>query len=146
MKLPEEVREGFREYGRVGGRRRASRMSPAARTAVARRAATARWIGAPNFTSLGLPGGSLVDAGRADLAEGKTTPASLAVSLAAPRLQREGVPIRIFEPDPEKRLFAMLSETEGELAHARYGAYLRRIVSFADACRSSRIDGSDRAS
>ena len=87
-----------------------------------------------------------MDAGLADLAVGKTTRSSLAVSLAAPRLRREGVPIRIFEPDPEKRLFAMLSETEGELAHARYGAYLRRLVSFADACRSSRIDWNDRAS
>ena len=79
------------------------------------------------------------------MADGKTTAASLAVSLAAPRLQREGVPIRIFEPDPERQLFEMLSRTEGDLAHARYGAYLRRLVSFADACRLARIDRNDRA-
>lgn len=139
MKLPREVRERFRAYGRVGGRRRAARLDPTERTAIARHAAAIRWIrgrfGEPSFGRLGLPGGEEVDAGLADLAYGRTTPESLAVSLAAPRLRREGVPVRHVLEDPERRLYELLSRTEGDLAHARYNAWLRRLVSFADACR-----------
>jgi hypothetical protein len=149
MKLPEEVRERFREYGRIGGLRRAARMSPAARSAVARRAVVARWIrhrfGAASFEQLGLPGGDIIDSGLTDLAAGRATPESLAVSLAAPRLRREGVPVSTVLDDPEHRLFDLLSQTEGDLAHARYNAYLRRLVSFADACRFARLDGEHRA-
>jgi len=144
MELPEDVRARFREHGKAGGRRRAERMSPDARTAVARRAAQARWIrhrfGDASFERLGLPGGELVDTGLADLAYGRATKESLAISLAAPRLRREGVPVGPVLEDPEARLYEMLAETEGELAHARYNAYLRRLVSFADACRTARID------
>jgi hypothetical protein len=111
---------------------------------VARRAATTRWIrqrfGAPNFEALGLPGGEVIDAGLADLAADLVTPESLAVSIAAPRLRREGVPVGPTLEDPERRLFDKLQETEGDLAHARYNARLRQLVSFADACRLARID------
>jgi len=114
-------------------------MAPEARRSVARRAATARWIrrrfGAPTFETLGLPGGELVDAGLADLASERVTPESLAVSIAAPRLRREGVPVGPTLEDPERRLFGLLQDTEGDLAHARYNARLRQLVSFADACR-----------
>lgn len=144
MRLPDEVRERFRRHGRVGGQVRASRTKPEVRKAIARRAAIARWIrerfGSPDFDSLGLPGGELVDAGLADLAEGKTTVESLAVSLAAPRLRREGVPVTVVEPDPEQRLYDLLAQTEGDLAHSRYGALLRRLVSFADSCRLARLE------
>lgn len=149
MDLPDEVREQFRQYGSMGGRRRASSMSPADRRAVARRAVGARWIarrfGNRSFERLGLPGGEIVDTGLADLAYGRTTPESLAVSLAAPRLRREGVPVGNVLEDPERRLFEMLSQTEGDMAHARYNAWLRRLVSFADACRSVRVDRKRRA-
>lgn len=144
MELPEEVRARFRKHGKAGGRRRAERMSPEARTAVARRAAAVRWIrhrfGDASFERLGLPGGELVDAGLADLAYGRITKESLAVSLAAPRLRREGVPVGPVLEDPEARLYEMLAETDGELAHARYNAYLQRLVSFADACPAARVD------
>ena len=83
----------------------------------------------------------MVDAGLADLAARRTTAESLLVSLAAPRLRREGVPLRETHPDPEDRLYALLSQTEGALAHARYGSLLRRAVSFADACRIVRLPG-----
>lgn len=43
--------------------------------------------------------------------------------------------------DPERRLYEMLSDTEGDLAHARYNACLAQLMSFADACRFTRIDG-----
>jgi hypothetical protein len=149
MKLPAEIREQFRNYGRTGGRTRAARMTREARAAVARRAATARWIrqrfGSPSFEAAGFPGGGMVDAGLAALAEGKTTVASLLISLAASRLRREGVPLRTVHADPEDRLFGLLSRSSGELAHARYGAHLRQMSSFADACRRARLDRRQRA-
>jgi len=149
MKLPEAVREQFRRYGRLGGRRRRARMTAAERTAVARRGATARWIrhrfGAATFEELGLPGGDQVDAGLADLAAARATPESLALSAAAPRLRREGVPLGAVFDDPERRLYRLLSRTEGDLAHARYNALLRRLVSFADAARIVRADRERRA-
>jgi hypothetical protein len=124
-------------------------MAPGARRAVARRAATARWIrdrfGSPRFAELGLPGGAILDAGLADLAAGETTQESLLVSLAAPRLRREGVPIGTVFRDPESHLYRLLSRTAGDLAHARYNALLRLMVSFADSCRMARIDGDRNA-
>ena len=147
MKLPAQIREQFRRYGREGGRARAARMHPDTRKAVARRAATARWIrqrfGDSSFEALGLPGGEIVDAGLADLATGKPTVESLLISLAAPRLRREGVPVGAVHDNPEENLYNLLAQSAGELGHARYGAYLRRMVSFADACRSVRL-GRDR--
>lgn len=144
MELPEEIRAHFQEHGAEGGRRRAAGMTAAERSAVARRAAVARWIrhrfGASSFERLGLPGGEVVDTGLADLAHGRTTEESLAVSLAAPRLRREGVPVGPVLDDPERRLFELLSRSAGELAHARYNGWLRRLVSFADACRMARVD------
>jgi hypothetical protein len=120
-------------------------MPAADRSAVARRAAMARWIrhrfGASSFAELGLPGGELVDRGLADLASRRATAESLAVSLAAPRLRREKVPVGETLDDPERRLFELLSRTEGDLAHSRYNAYLRQLVSFADACEVARIAG-----
>lgn len=149
MELPEEVRERFRRYGRSGGRRRADRMTPETRRTVASRAATVRWIrhrfGTTSFERLGLPGGRAIDAGLADLVSGRTTPESLAVSVAAPRLRREGIPVGQELDDPERRLFQLLSQTDGDLAHARYSAWLRQLVSFADACRLARIDRRHRA-
>lgn len=149
MKLPAEVREQFRRHGRVGGRTRAARMTGEAKTAVARRAATARWVrkrfGSPSFETLGFPGGVLVDTGLRDLADGKVTVESLLVSLAATRLRREGVPLSTIHADPEDRLYELLSRSSGDLAHARYGAYLRQVSSFADACRRTRFHREHRA-
>lgn len=50
----------------------------------------------------------MVDAGLADLAAERVTLESLAVSIAAPRLRREGVPIGPGLDDPEGRLFDLL--------------------------------------
>lgn len=144
MNMPDDVLERFRQYGRTGGRRRAERMGRDARSAVVRRAATLRWIrsrfGDTSFERLGLPGGDTVDSGLEDLGAGRVTTESLAVSIAAPRLRREGVPVGPTLPEPEFRLFERLERTEGDLAHARYNALLKRLVSFADACRIARID------
>ena len=83
----------------------------------------------------------MVDKGLEDLAADLETPESLLVSLAAPRLRREGVPLppRLFL-DADRRLYRMLETTDGGLAHARYLARLREVTSFADACRIARVD------
>jgi hypothetical protein len=150
MRLPEDIRKRFARYGRKGGKTRAAHLSVEARRAAARRAASARWIqerfGTSGFAELGLPGGDIVDAGLADLADGTISPESLVVSLAAPRLRREGVPIGPVNPDPEDRLYDLLSNTAGDLAHARYAAYLEQIASFADACHFARRRKSDARS
>lgn len=144
MKLPHAVREQFRAHGRRGGRARAAAMSPRARTRVAREAAVRRWtrarFGDSTFAARGLPGGETVDAGLAALAEGRESVESLVVSLSAPRLQREGVPVpRDVFPDAEVRLYRLLERRDGGLAHARYLAYLRQMASFADACATARV-------
>lgn len=142
--LPPDVLAQFRRHGRRGGRTRAARLSAQQRASGARRAATARWIrkrfGAADFASLGLPAGEIVDKGLADLAEGATSREALLVSLASARLRREGVPVGMVETNPEERLYALIAETDGGLAHARYNALRQQIVSFADACRSARMD------
>lgn len=144
MKLPEDIRERFVRYGRQGGKTRARRVNAGRRREIAKRAASSRWIrerfGASSFAALGLPGGEIVDTGLAHLADGTVSPESLAVSLAAPRLRREGVPVPAssVHAEPEDRLYALLSATAGDLAHARYAAYLEQIVSFADACRTAK--------
>jgi hypothetical protein len=119
-------------------------MSPTARKSVARKAAIQRWIrvrfGAPSFEVLGLPGGELIDTGLADLAVEEESMESLLVSLAAPRLRREGVPLPhdVFA-NAGVRLYRLLERTDGSLAHSRYLACLRQAASFADACASARV-------
>jgi hypothetical protein len=143
MRVPESVRKRFREYGKAGGKARARKLTPEARRRIACNAAVERWMrerfGVAKFSELRLPGGDIVDQGLVDLAAGNETVESFLVSIAAARLRRDGVPLptaRLSEPGP--RLYRLLSQTEGELAHTRYLAYLRRIVSFADACREVR--------
>jgi len=144
MKLPPAVREQFRKHGRNGGRARAASMSPSARRNVARHAATRRWIrvrfGADRFETLGLPGGEIVDAGLAALARGEESAESLLVSLAAPRLKREGVPLprEVFK-DADVRLYRLLERDDAGLAHSRFLAHLRQAESFANACARARV-------
>ncbi len=146
MRLPPSVRERFRAYGRAGGRTRAERMSPEARRAAACRAAMRRWIrarfGMSRFEEMGFPGGGIVDRGLDALAAGEVTAESLLVSLAAPRLRREGVPLPLHVwPDAGTRLYRLIERANVELAHARYLAHLRQAESFANACANARIAG-----
>jgi hypothetical protein len=143
MRVPEAVFQALPSLRRAGGRARARRLAPAARQEIARHAALRRWIrarfGAGSFAELGLPGGAVVDQGLADLASGRESDDSLLVSLAAPRLRREGVPLPAgLLADPETRLYRSLSRAAGSLAHARYLAHLEQMTSFADACRGAR--------
>jgi hypothetical protein len=81
----------------------------------------------------------MIDRGLEDLAAGRETRESLAVSLASKRLRREGVPLPAEPfPDADRRLYRRLESTDGALAHARYLAWLRQVASFADACRVAR--------
>lgn len=142
MRLPDSIRKRFADYGRQGGKARAAKMSADARRATASRAAASRWIrdryGASSFAALGLPGGETVDTGLAHLRDGTISAESLVVSLAAPRLRREGIPVGSVQSEPEDRLYEILSAAMGDLAHARYAAHLEEIASFADACRLAR--------
>lgn len=141
--MPPSIRDQFRAHGRTGGRMRAANMSAESRQSAARLSAIRRWVqvrfGAPSFESLGLPGGQSMDRGLETLAAGIECIESLMVSLAAPRLQREGVPLprQVFD-DADMRLYRLLEKTSGELAHARYLACLRQLASFADACSGVR--------
>ena len=65
---------------------------------------------------------------------------SLLVSLAAPRLKREGVPLpRDVFKDADERLYRLLERDDAGLAHARYLACLRQAESFANACAHARV-------
>lgn len=80
---------------------------------------------------LPLPGEDLVTQGMADLAQGLETVPGLLVAIGAPRLRRLGFGLPAALPEvPEHRLYALLSETEGDAAHSRYNALIRRLVSF----------------
>jgi len=150
MHLPPSLRAEFQRQGREGGLERARRLTPAARRAIARRAAIRRWtrtrFGSARFEDLALPGGAMIDKGLDDLAGGIESPESLVVSLAAPRLRREGVPVPAeLLRDADRRLYRLLESRDGALAHARYLAWLQQVSSFADACRLVRPVRSRRA-
>jgi hypothetical protein len=103
-------------------------------------------FGNPRLAALGLPGGDLVDRGLDDMAAGRETNESLLVALAAPRLRREGVPVPAVPwRDPDHRLYRRLEASEGDLAHARFLALVRQVVSFSDACPLTRVQRGRRA-
>src|SRR5262245_1002119 len=114
---------------------------------MARRAALHRWtrarFGATSFGALGVPGGEIIDRGLDDLVAGRESVESLAVSLAAPRLRREGVPLPPLPTQVARNadvgLYRLLERTHGDdLAHPRYLAYFRQLASFADALSATR--------
>ena len=81
-----------------------------------------------------LPGEDLVQQGVADLARGLETIPGLLVAIGAPRLRRLGVSLPDVLPEgPEHQLYALLSATDGDNAHSRYNALIRRLVSFEQA-------------
>lgn len=77
-----------------------------------------------------LPGEDLVEKGIADLERGIGSVEALLVSIGAPRLAGIGIAIRSPIPSPERKLYAVLAVDEGDGAHARYNALIRRLVSF----------------
>lgn len=85
-----------------------------------------------------LPGRDLIDQGLTDLAAGAETAASLLVSIGAPRLRQLGMVVPDTFPSSEHRLYALLSRSDPDSAHARYNALLRRLVSFERALACDR--------
>jgi hypothetical protein len=77
-----------------------------------------------------FPGGDLIAEGLRDLEAGRETVVALLVSIGARRLRRLGFIIPTVYPDPEDRLYALLSSTDSDVAHSRYNALVRRLVSF----------------
>jgi hypothetical protein len=76
-----------------------------------------------------LPGEDLVRSGMDDLRRGKATVEAMLVSIGAPRLRLLGLEIPETVEAPEGALFALL-ERDGDDAHSRYNALIRRLVSF----------------
>jgi hypothetical protein len=77
-----------------------------------------------------LPGAELVSRGLSDLASGVDSVEALLVSIGRPRLELLGLRVDRALADPERRLYERLAETEGDAAHGRYNALVRRLVSF----------------
>ncbi len=77
-------------------------------------------------------GEDIIMQGQADLSEGLETIPSLLVSIGAPRLrQRCGLAVSLNTfPSPEHRLYELLAVEDPDVAHSRYNALIRRLVSF----------------
>ena len=84
-----------------------------------------------------LPGGDLVREGLDDLRSGRETAPALLVAIGAPRLRRLGIEVPESAQDPEQRLYALLASTEGDAAHSRFNALIRRLVSFERAAETA---------
>ncbi len=91
-----------------------------------------------------LPGAELVAAGIEDLEVGTLSIHALLVLIGAVRMQRAGldIPQCPNAPDcPEHALYVALCEQgDGNTAHSRYNAYIRRLVSFERALERQRAD------
>ena len=77
-----------------------------------------------------LPGQDLVDAGLADLRQGRETVEALLVSIGSRRLAAAGLDVPEPHPSAEVRLYELLGHEHGDDAYGRYNALLRRLVSF----------------
>jgi hypothetical protein len=77
-----------------------------------------------------LPGADLIERGIADLQANHETKEALLVSIGAPRLRLLGVDVPQPIARPEHRLYELLAREEGDAAHSRYNALVRRLVSY----------------
>lgn len=85
-----------------------------------------------------LPGSDLIEQGLADLSKGIQSVPALLVSIGAPRLKMLGIPVPDPLANPEQRLYEVLREINGDDAHSRYNALIRRLVSFERAAACAR--------
>lgn len=85
-----------------------------------------------------LPGGDVIQAGLDDLQRGIESVPALLVSIGAPRLRRLGLSIPSPIPSPEERLYQLLRQSNPDMAHSRYNALIRRLVSFERAAECAR--------
>lgn len=77
-----------------------------------------------------LPGAEWVRDGLRDLERGTESIPALLVSIGAPRLRRLGVAVPNPLPEPERRLYELLSREDPDSAHSRFNALVRRLVSY----------------
>jgi len=78
-----------------------------------------------------LPGGDLISAGIQDLHDQRETIPALLVAIGAPKLRHLGLELPSqLPPNPEHRLYDLLSATEPDSAHSKYNSLIRRLVSF----------------
>jgi hypothetical protein len=77
-----------------------------------------------------LPGEDLVARGLADLRAGVESADALLVSIGAPRLTALGFDVPAPLDSAEHRLYELLRAEDGDAAHSRYNALVRRLVSF----------------
>lgn len=63
---------------------------------------------------------------------------SLLVSIGAPRLRRLGLTMPSPLASAEHRLYELLRASDGDAAHSRYNALVRRLVSFERAAAAIR--------
>ena len=84
------------------------------------------------------PGEDLVAKGIADLSRQIESVEALLVSIGAPRLTRIGFSVPPALPNPERRLYKRLAESDQDSAHSRYNALIRRLVSFERAAECAR--------
>lgn len=86
-----------------------------------------------------LPGADLIRTGLDDVRHGRESIEALLVLIGAPRLRRIGidVPERAIAR-PEHRLYELLARSDGDSAHGRYNALIRRLVSFERAAECVR--------
>jgi hypothetical protein len=77
-----------------------------------------------------LPGEDLVAKGLADLRAGVESEEALLVSIGAPRLNALGFDVSSPLASAEHRLYELLRAEDGDSAHSRYNALVRRLVSF----------------
>ncbi len=69
--------------------------------------------------------------GLEDLALGRRSVPALLVAVGAPRLRELGVEVpSLTLAAPERALYDLIAESEGDAAHSRYNALIRRLVSF----------------
>jgi hypothetical protein len=85
-----------------------------------------------------LPGADLIEIGLKDLSDGVESVPALLVSIGAPRLRRLGIAVPPPFSSPERRLYALLQQTDGNAAHGRYNALIRRLVSYERAAECAR--------
>ena len=85
-----------------------------------------------------LPGHDLVSEGLGDLGRGVESVPAFLVSAASIRLKALGIAVPTPLPNAAHRLYDLLAVMEGNGAHSKYNALLRRIVSFARAAECVR--------
>ena len=78
-----------------------------------------------------LPGNDLIETGVEDLLHQRQTIPALLVAIGAPKLRSLGLEVpENLPPNPEHRLYDLLSDSEPDSAHSKYNALIRRLVSF----------------